>query len=73
MIEQRMIGQPGRSGAPVRNIDAIVDLVRVGATAFDAAVAYVTDSGVDALLSNISSSGADSRVGWRHQTLPGEH
>ena len=36
------------------NVDAIVDLVRSGATTFDAAVAYVTDSGVDALLSNIS-------------------
>ncbi|WP_224277823.1 hypothetical protein [Nocardioides lacusdianchii] len=60
MLEQRMIGQPGMTGAPVRNIDAIVDLVRTGATAFDAAVAYVTDSGVDALLSKISSSGADA-------------
>jgi HKD family nuclease len=60
MIEQRMIGQPGRPGAPVRNSDAIVDLVRVGAASFDAAVAYVTDSGVDALLSNISSSGVNT-------------
>ena len=60
MLEQRMIGQPGTTGAPVTNIDAIVDLVRLGATAFDAAVAYVTNSGVDALVSNISSSGADA-------------
>jgi HKD family nuclease len=59
MLEQRMIGQPGTTRAPVRNIDAVVDLVRTGATAFDAAIAYVTDSGVDTLLSNISSSGAD--------------
>jgi hypothetical protein len=61
MIEQRMIGQPGRSGAPVSNIDAIIELVRVGAGAFDAAVAYVTDTGVDTLLSNVSSSGADAQ------------
>ncbi|MFD1506063.1 hypothetical protein FE374_18325 [Georgenia yuyongxinii] len=60
MLEQRMIGQPGRTGARVSNIDAIVDLVRVGAAAFDAAVAYVTDTGVDTLISNISSSGADA-------------
>ena len=60
MIEQRMIGQPGTSGAPVRNVDAIVDLVRAGALEFDAAVAYVTDSGVDALLSTIASSGVAS-------------
>lgn len=60
MIEQRMIGQPGMSGSPVRNVDAIVDLVRAGATEFDAAVAYVTNSGVDVLLSNFSSSSAGS-------------
>lgn len=60
MLEQRMIGQPGRPGSPASNIDAIVDLVGTGATTFDAAVAYVTDSGVDALLSHISTSGADA-------------
>jgi len=57
MLEQRMIGQPGKSGSPISNIDAILDLLRTGTEAFDAAVAYVTDSGVDTLLSSVATQG----------------
>lgn len=66
MLLQRMIGQPGVSGTHVRNVDAILELVGSGAVAFDSAVAYVTDSGVDALLREVSAQGAD--VAWNGLT-----
>ena len=59
MLHQRLIGQPGITGKPVKNVDAIIELINSGASTFDSAVAYVTDSGVDALLRTIWSYGAD--------------
>jgi HKD family nuclease len=58
MLTQQMIGQPGTSGAKARNIDALINLIRSGVTEFDAAVAYVTNSGVDTLLHHVVSQGA---------------
>jgi hypothetical protein len=60
MLEQRMIGQPGTTGAPTTNVDGIVDLLRTGAVTFDSAVAYVTDSGVDTLLARTAAQGVES-------------
>jgi hypothetical protein len=60
MLVQRLVGQPGTATSRERNVDAIADLIAARATRFDAAIAYVTDSGVDALLSAITSRGVET-------------
>ncbi|MFK4359137.1 hypothetical protein [Rhodococcus sp. 27YEA6] len=55
MLKQMMIGQPGSGRGPVTNVDGIIELVRAGASKFDSAIAYVTDSGVDALIEAIGT------------------
>jgi len=64
MFIQKVVGQPGTGAARVQNVDAVLDLVDSSATHFDAAVAYVTDSGVDALLSSVVARGLDQQ--WRN-------
>ena len=66
MLTQKMIGQPGSVRVPVTNVDGIMELVRAGASMFDSAVAYVTDSGVDALLAAVASAAAESE--WKKLT-----
>ncbi|GAB3349525.1 hypothetical protein GCM10027300_12680 [Modestobacter lapidis] len=57
MLIHRVVTQPGTHRVASRNIDALMELLASGSpTAFDAAVAYVTDSGVDALVAEIGSS-----------------
>lgn len=51
MIVHEVVGQPGAGLGPTTNVAAIRNLVGTsGVTGFDAAVAYVTDGGVDTLL-----------------------
>lgn len=65
MLVQRLIAQPRTANAATTNVDAIVELLAsAGAARFSAAVAYVTDGGVDALLDKVSAPSAGA--GW-HQ------
>lgn len=61
MLIQTTVGQPGTAGAPARNVDALVQLMLAKTTHFDAAIAYVTDGGVDALLDAVMSKSAEQQ------------
>lgn len=63
MLVHQVVGQPGQAGGPPTNVRAISDLiVTPGVIGFDAAVAYVTDGGVDALLRTVNVPA--SRAAW---------
>lgn len=62
MLVHRAVGQPGTARVVSRNVDALTQLISAErAIGFDAAVAYVTDSGVDALLYAVDQAGLGAR------------